>query len=180
MMFVDMLQYLQLESFGNENVSLCVVGSCDDPQYKKCFTDKLEKYCKQCNVSYVTRDFLGKDEFGVVLQSSIVNVHTSLKEPYGMTIMECAAFQTPSILHFENIGADEILGKNKTVSPCAFYSDMSNPKQLALDVFKVLDLFFKKDDTYHNVAVNAQNISLGYGVDTFQKYLTDFIAKKEE
>ncbi|ETO26699.1 hypothetical protein RFI_10435 [Reticulomyxa filosa] len=166
MVFIDMLPYLQMERFADKNVSLFIVGSCNDVRYKQTLVSKLEHYSKQYHIPYVMHEFLQVDEFSVILRSSIVNVHTSLNEPYGMTIMESAAFQTPSIVHFQNIGAEEMM-KKRTSSPSVFYSDLRDPKQLSIDVMKVLDMYFQNDSTYHKVSLNAQNIALGYGTDTF-------------
>jgi hypothetical protein len=50
-------------------------------------------------------DFLKPSDLIAYMQESVIMIHPSTYEAYGMTIAEAAAVGTPSLIHFENIGA---------------------------------------------------------------------------
>lgn len=50
-------------------------------------------------------DFLQPSDLIMYMQESVIMIQPSTYEAYGMTIAEAAAVGTPSLIHFENIGA---------------------------------------------------------------------------
>jgi len=86
------------------------------------FGNRLKESLHNSGVVFESRDFLNAEELCDVFSKTRVNFHPSLTEPYGMTIIEAAAFGAVTICNKSDIGAVEVLGSDNCVQ-----TDMGNP-----------------------------------------------------
>jgi len=126
--FFDVIQKLQSRIMKTGLKVFICGASCGD------FGTKLKESLRHMDLDFETRDFLNAEELCDVFSRTRINFHPSLAEPYGMTIIEAAAFGAVTICNEENIGAVEVLGKENCVG-----TDMSDAVKVEESLRSLLD-----------------------------------------
>ncbi len=108
--FVDIVTHKRVAPLLRaKNITPCLVGSPTDPLYAEAMIKRLKTIFpgeSSIVLDFVSAKTLGCDVFG----RSVLNIHPALYEAYGMTIVEAAAFGTPSLIHNSgDIGAADLL-----------------------------------------------------------------------
>eukprot|EP00741_Cyanophora_paradoxa_P004494 tig00000806_g4363.t1 len=81
-------------------------GATADESYDAGLRGGLLAACRRAEI----RGSLSHDELMDVYSKTLLNVHTALYEPYGLTIVEAAAFGAPSLIHRGGqVGATDLL-----------------------------------------------------------------------
>lgn len=83
-----------------------MVGAASQPEFAARVRSRFRERVP-CGV--VVDDFLSPPQLADVLAASALNVHPSLYEAYGMTIVEAGACGCPSLVHREGIGAAQLM-----------------------------------------------------------------------
>ena len=103
--FVDLVRCLGTR-LSELNVTPLLCGAASDSTY----ADNVKRQLLQVEPnSVVIEDFLDPTALASVFSQSIMNFHPCRYEAYGMTIIEAAAFGTPSFFNAIGIGASELL-----------------------------------------------------------------------
>eukprot|EP01083_Nonionella_stella_P049812 132697_1 len=141
---------------------LCGSASAENQEYLNSLYNRL----KATNCESKTSPFMTHKELCVhVYDKTLLNLHPSIKEPYGMVIVECAAFAVPSVTHKVGVGANELL------KDAAFVTDMTDSKRVAQDVKAIL----QNTERIQKIGDVAKGISLDYNVSTFAQRLKSLI-----
>lgn len=85
------------------NLQPLLIGAICDKEY----ADKV--YSLLPSDSIIENRFMASHEMSRYLQKTVLNIHPSIYDAYGMTVAEAAAFGVPSIIHKECIGASSLL-----------------------------------------------------------------------
>jgi glycosyltransferase involved in cell wall biosynthesis len=83
----------------------CLVGASVDPAY----TSHLTRQLYAAHPDALCRDFMPAAQLAALFARACLYFHPALNEAFGMTIIEAAAFATPSLLNAHSIGAGELL-----------------------------------------------------------------------
>ncbi len=95
------------------NLTVVLAGAASDVDYAKNIRQRL----LQAVPSAIVIDrFLSPKELGAVFAHTVLNFHPSSYDAYGMTIVEAAAFGSPSVIAGPSIGAFRLLGEDGCIS----------------------------------------------------------------
>lgn len=86
-----------------------MAGAESQPEYASC----VKAHFKAVKCGIMVDEFLNPAQLASVMGESVLSLHTSLYEAYGMTIVEAAAFGCPTIFHHSGIGAEQLLSPAK-------------------------------------------------------------------
>jgi len=135
------------------------IGSICDKEYA------TEVYSLLPSNSVIVNKFLTSEELGEYYQQTILNIHPSLYDAFGMTIVESAAFGVPSLIHGDTIGASSLLRESENE---IFVGNMSQSKLAAELVEKIL---LGGLDQLMAVGEKAQIKSLSWSVNKYASEL---------
>lgn len=102
-----------------------MAGAASQPDFAK---RVLERFKRIVPSGIIVDDFLTSPQLAQILLESALNVHPSLYEAYGMTIVEAGACGVPSLIHQEGIGAEQLL---KASIGASIAVDMENIHKVA-------------------------------------------------
>ena len=99
------------------NLTPLMIGACRDKEYAQIVYDLLPS-----NTVKISQ-FMNTIELSTYLQQTVLNIHPSVCDAFGMTVAEAAAFGVPTVLHYESIGATSLFRQD-----CGevFVGDMSS------------------------------------------------------
>lgn len=103
--FVAVVEELGSELAAAGTIPLLVGAPSDPPAYGEALVARLLAACPVAEY----RGFGPPDALAKLYGAAKLNLHGALAEPYGMSLVEAAAFAAPTILHEEGIGAAERL-----------------------------------------------------------------------
>jgi len=154
--FFDVVQKLQKE-IANAGLKVFLCGaSCGK------FGSQMKKSLQYMDFDFESRDFLKAEDLCDVFSRTRINFHPSLTEPYGMTIIEAAAFGAITICNETSIGAVEVLGKENCVR-----TDMKNVSKVEESLRSLLECK-EKFPGLHKAATR-------YDTSAFQSKLQEII-----
>lgn len=134
--FVSLLKLLQSTDpsiWSRLGVVPLLCGAASQPEYAA----QLKADLLNTVPSAVIMDtFLSPSQLATVLQSSILNIHPSLYEGYGLTIVEAAAMGCPSVVNETGIGATQLLMPE---AGAVVSVDISDIQKLADTVKRILE-----------------------------------------
>ncbi|KAI0559103.1 Glycosyltransferase 4 [Gracilaria domingensis] len=107
--FVSLLAKIQKEDphfWSRTGITPVLCGAPSQPEYAQKLKQTLKSTVPE---AVIVDEFLGPSAFAMLLQSSALNIHPALYEAYGMTIVEAAAMGCPSVVHSQDIGAEQLL-----------------------------------------------------------------------
>eukprot|EP00445_Apocalathium_hangoei_P027308 CAMPEP_0203921602 /NCGR_PEP_ID=MMETSP0359-20131031/61731_1 /ASSEMBLY_ACC=CAM_ASM_000338 /TAXON_ID=268821 /ORGANISM="Scrippsiella Hangoei, Strain SHTV-5" /LENGTH=442 /DNA_ID=CAMNT_0050849319 /DNA_START=28 /DNA_END=1356 /DNA_ORIENTATION=+ len=155
-------------------VTPLLCGAAADKEYAAEVHSHFKDVCTKgaglfagCEIS----GFVGATQLGEYLSASVLNIHTSLYEAYGLTIIEAAAFGVPSVVHDGSIGAKELLGVGLPAADIVsadgagmraasvVTADMTDAAALA----DAIDSLLSNPDVRERVALSGKMKALGYG-----------------
>jgi len=143
------------------NLIPLMIGSICDENYAQ------EVYRLLPSNSIIINHFLSSIDMSVHLKKTLLNVHPSIYDAYGMTIPEAAAFGVPSILHHESIGATSLLRDDHDE---VFLGDMSSVDSA---IQSVEEMLLGGLDIMQAVGRNARKRALSWGVVDYTNSLRD-------
>lgn len=129
----------------------CLCGAAPDAAFAERVYSRLLAACPRARV---LREAVDSSRLGALFRETALNVHTSLYEPWGLTIAEAAAFGAPSLCHERDIGVacDLLAG-----AVCAV--DMTNLDAVAAAAAAALD----DEAGLRRVAAAARTAALAWG-----------------
>lgn len=111
---------------------------------------------------------LPSSELRAAFQCAKMNLHPALYEAYGMTIVEAAALNVPTLMNETGIGASDLLGGD-----CSLQIDMMDEEAIATALCAYLA--DDKNDRLIAVAQKAQATAAAYSASTACKKLSIFL-----
>ncbi|EDQ89555.1 uncharacterized protein MONBRDRAFT_8098 [Monosiga brevicollis MX1] len=90
--FLDILSHLRT-SLCSLNIVPLLCGTGTDPAYVSALHHRAQAVCPE---TMIRSGFMGPSEMAEVWQQTILNVHPSQRDAFGMTIAEAAAFGVPT------------------------------------------------------------------------------------
>ena len=91
----------------NLNLTVVLAGAASDIEYATSVKERLLQAYPSSTI--IIERFLSPLELSAVFGHSILNFHPSSYDAYGMTIVEAAAFGTPSVVAGPSVGAFNLL-----------------------------------------------------------------------
>ena len=91
------------------NLMVVLAGAASDIDYAR---NARERLLEAVPSAVVIDRFLSPKELGAVFAHTVLNFHPSPYDAYGMTIVEAAAFGTPTVLAGPSVGAFRLLGED--------------------------------------------------------------------
>eukprot|EP01059_Diplonema_ambulator_P004841 TRINITY_DN1457_c0_g1_i5.p1 TRINITY_DN1457_c0_g1~~TRINITY_DN1457_c0_g1_i5.p1 ORF type:complete len:388 (+),score=79.93 TRINITY_DN1457_c0_g1_i5:45-1166(+) len=82
-----------------------MVGASDGKGYG----DEVKARLNKAGCKAIISDFVTPPTLAHIMRHSLLNIHPSLNEAYGMTIIEAASLGCPTLCHHTSIGATELL-----------------------------------------------------------------------
>lgn len=126
--FVDMCEAMVANDsriWERSGVVPLMAGAASQPEFARCLLDRFKRAVPS---GVIVDDFLTSPQLGKILLESALNVHPSLYEAYGMTIVEAGACGVPSLIHQQGIGAEQML---QTRAGASIAVDMEDIDQVA-------------------------------------------------
>ena len=115
---------------------------------------------------------MASHEMSQYLRQTILNVHPSIYDAYGMTVVEAAAFGVPSLIHKECIGASSLLREEFGE---IIFGDMDSEAEVS---YKYVEsaLFLMGRQKLQQVGRNARERALSWSVNDYADELHEKLA----
>ncbi|GFH50128.1 hypothetical protein CTEN210_06604 [Chaetoceros tenuissimus] len=159
--FITLLQNLGGEDFLKKNSwvpVLCGAKSVSD--YAETIIKDFRSICKEWPCVVIDHH-LGAQELAALFLKTAVNVHPCLYDAYGMTLVESAAFQCPSIINSGNkVGATSLLVEGHGCIAVGLEEIIENDK-CSLQMKILLDVLASPESLNH-VGKEAKSKALGW------------------
>jgi glycosyltransferase involved in cell wall biosynthesis len=168
--FVEMTKTL----LQNLNLTVVLAGAASDIEYA---TSVKQRLLQAYPSAVIIERFLSPLELSAVFAQSILNFHPSAYDAYGMTIVEAAAFGTPSVLAGPSVGAFSLLKDDGCVQVDMPSQNEDDFPTSSLDT--VLDFLVqsRKMDTaiFESVSTSARQRALEWGEQAYGKTLLEIV-----
>jgi glycosyltransferase involved in cell wall biosynthesis len=148
------------------NLTPLLIGAICDEEYAKQVCALLPSQ------SIIVNRFMASHEMSQYLRQTILNVHPSIYDAYGMTVVEAAAFGVPSIIHKECIGASSLLREEFGE---IIFGDMDSEAEVS---YKYVEsaLFLTGRQKLQQVGRNARERALSWSVNDYADELHEKLA----
>lgn len=143
------------------NITPLLIGAICDEEY----ANKVRAILP--SQSIIINRFINSDEMSKYLRYTILNVHPSIYDAYGMTFVEAAAFGVPSIIHKECIGASSLLREEHGE---IIFGDMASEVDISYRYVETT-LCLEGRENLERIGRNARERALSWSVNDYAEGL---------
>ncbi|XP_065187609.1 uncharacterized protein LOC135818188 [Sycon ciliatum] len=164
MLFADLV--VEMAAFlRSRSISLRLCGAVADQSYASLVKSRIAE--AEVQVEY-WGGFSSTDKLMEAFQTSLLNIHPSLHDAFGMTVVEAAAVATPSLIHDDiAVGVSEVFSHGEV-----FRVNLSAPiKQVA----EVVQRLLSRRVHLASVGRRAQHQALTFTQTAYQLSLSEII-----
>lgn len=146
-----------------------MAGAASQPDFAKMV---LERFKRIVPSGIIVDNFLSSHQLAQILLESALNVHPSLYEAYGMTIVEAGACGVPSLVNRTGIGAEQLLKASEGASIAV---DMENIQKVAERCADLLLASADRPEVLHSVGCNAFSAATSWTEDAHVRSLLQLV-----
>ncbi|KAH9249813.1 hypothetical protein BASA81_012408 [Batrachochytrium salamandrivorans] len=114
--------------------------------------------------SVIRSEFVGAAQLANIFQQTAINIHPAQFEPFGMTIVEAAAFGVPTLMHYKGVGAADLLPPARNLSLAC---DLARPKRAGM----LLRALLRQPSFLQLVGTRAQQVVLQWDSLNWAKHV---------
>jgi len=130
--FAEMIEELGSDFLHSQGLVPFLCGAVSNKDYGTAVHQRLKRACPFSKIE----SFLNSTQLLNVLSETLINVHPATYEAYGMTIIEAASMGAASLVHYENVGARDLLSSGGVDH--FFETDFTEPRSAARRLREIL------------------------------------------